>query len=106
MSNAVTGPYTTGLSNPDDAELYAMARRLLEDMAQLGDPTGKDHQVLLTDMERVVKVKMTIGMDDGIPLEHFWQDIDWEYMLSTYSRHAEPVVTQYCILPATGRKTS
>ncbi|RYP64593.1 hypothetical protein DL771_008706 [Monosporascus sp. 5C6A] len=87
-----------------------MARRLLEDMAQLGNQAGKDHQVLLTDVEQAVKVKMvtscyrnsprsaapgtnwfrhrleTTGMHDGIPLEHSWQDMDWENMLITYPR--------------------
>ncbi|RYP44413.1 hypothetical protein DL768_009115 [Monosporascus sp. mg162] len=58
LSNVVTGPYAADLPNPDDTELYAMARRLLEDKAQLGDPAGKDHQVLLTDVERVVEVKI------------------------------------------------
>ena len=28
----------------------------------------------------------TIGTDDGVSLDHLWQDIDWEGMLSSYAR--------------------
>ena len=28
----------------------------------------------------------TIGTDDGIPFDHFWQDYDWQNMLSHYAR--------------------
>lgn len=122
FSDATNGLYATpDFNRPNDAELYAMARSLLEDMARLGNPASKDHEALLTDVEQVVETVTsrqqqqrdppqpqgvappgigqqqqqagggshwleTIGTDDGIPLDHFWQDIDWETMLSSYTR--------------------
>ncbi|KAK7755570.1 hypothetical protein SLS62_002504 [Diatrype stigma] len=123
FSDATNGLYATpGFSCPNDAELYTMARSLLEDMARLGNPASKDHEALLTDVEQVVEMVTsrqqqreppqpqgivppgvgqqqqqagvgggghwleTIGTDDGVPLDHFWQDVEWETMLSNYTR--------------------
>ena len=135
---ATIGTTAGGFLSQDDAEIYTMARRLLEDMARVGNPSSKDHITLLTDVEQVVDTVThnhcrqphggggvqqrdpsqvgaggamlvppaginqsvvsavsagqhwleTIGTDDGIPFDHFWQDYDWENMLSHYARPA------------------
>lgn len=134
---AAAGTNAGGFPTHDDAELYAVARRLLEDMAQLGNPASKDHVALLADVEQLVDTVThhrhssspsgggaqqrdlsqaggggilvstggvhqsvvsavsagqhwleTMGTDDGIPFDQFWQDIEWENMLSNCTRVA------------------
>ncbi len=109
-ASVATATTAGGFSNIGDAELYAAARSLLEEMARFGNPASKDHEALLTDVEQVVETVTnrqqnrdpegaapgigqsghhwleTIGTDDEIPLENFWQEINWENVLSGYTR--------------------
>ncbi|KAM5345224.1 hypothetical protein ACJ41O_011086 [Fusarium nematophilum] len=44
-----------GPKSDEDARLYADSRAILEEMARSGNPSAKDHESLLTDVEAMVK---------------------------------------------------
>ncbi|KAK1702984.1 hypothetical protein BDP67DRAFT_550042 [Colletotrichum lupini] len=101
-------------NSEDDVALYTRTRALLREMARVGNPAAKDHDVLLSDVEAMVKrisreekttprqssVEETDGnvemetdlsfsdfmFSDGNADQQIWSDKDWESILSTYTQ--------------------
>lgn len=101
-------------NSEDDVALYTRTRALLREMARVGNPAAKDHDVLLSDVEAMVKrisreekttprqssVEETDGnvemetdlsfsdfmFSDGSADQQIWSDKDWESILSTYTQ--------------------
>ncbi|KAF4774651.1 C6 transcription factor [Colletotrichum scovillei] len=101
-------------NSEDDVALYTRTRALLREMARVGNPAAKDHDVLLSDVEAMVKrisreekttprqfsveeadgnVEMETDLtfsdfmfSDGNADQQIWSDKDWESILSTYTQ--------------------
>ncbi|KAJ4212558.1 hypothetical protein NW759_011595 [Fusarium solani] len=97
-----------------DARLYTDSRAILEDMARSGNPSAKDHESLLTDVEAMVKEVSSQAdqpmMDPDATItdpwelqpsfgdvgfyelisDQLWWDIDWSNLSSTYAEGLGP----------------
>ncbi|KAM0435903.1 hypothetical protein ACHAPT_002795 [Fusarium lateritium] len=98
-----------GPKSEADARLYTDSRAILEDMAQSGNPSAKDHESLLTDVEAMVKEVSSQAdqpmMDPDATItdpwdlqpsfgdlgfyelisDQLWWDIDWSNLSNTYA---------------------
>ncbi|KAK0375362.1 hypothetical protein CLIM01_07261 [Colletotrichum limetticola] len=101
-------------NSEDDMALYTRTRALLREMARVGNPAAKDHDVLLSDVEAMVKrisreeetiprqssveeTDRNVEMETGLSFsdcmfsdvgadQQIWSDKDWESILSTYTQ--------------------
>ncbi|KAL2681054.1 hypothetical protein Neosp_008657 [[Neocosmospora] mangrovei] len=103
-----------GPKSEADACLYTDSRAILEDMARSGNPSAKDHESLLTDVEAMVKEVSSQAdqpmMDPDATItdpwelqpsfgdvgfyelisDQLWWDIDWSNLSSTYAEGLGP----------------
>ncbi|KAM6518616.1 hypothetical protein FSOLCH5_007379 [Fusarium solani] len=103
-----------GPKSEADSRLYTDSRAILEDMARSGNPSAKDHESLLTDVEAMVKEVSSQAdqpmMDPDATItdpwelqpsfgdvgfyelisDQLWWDIDWSNLSSTYAEGLGP----------------
>jgi proline utilization trans-activator len=104
----VIGVYSDPFQEDEDATLYKLCRAELEDMAQAGNPSARDYEPLLKDVEGFIheaSSQSTTQTDeygagnqvwdpqlswsntglDELMIDQPWYDVDWRSLLDGYN---------------------